>query len=211
MIRRKEQALAVLRRLKRLYPKADCELDYGTPLELLMGVILSAQCTDVRVNMVTKTLFRRYRTAADYAAADPAELESIIRSTGFFRAKARSIRETARALVERHGGRVPDTMAELLELRGVARKTANVVLGTAFGKSEGIAVDTHVKRLAYRLGLTRRKDPVGVERDLMAIVPRRDWIFTTSGLIWHGRRVCKAVSPDCPGCALNRICPKRGV
>ncbi|HBL18414.1 MAG TPA: endonuclease III [Elusimicrobia bacterium] len=197
--------------LRKLYPDAHCELDFKTPLQMLAAVILSAQCTDKRVNLVTPALFQRYRRAEDFADAEPAELESLIRSTGFFRAKARSIREAARALVERHGGRVPGTMAELLELRGVARKTANVILGTVFGKAEGVVVDTHVKRLAFRLGLTRRTDPVRIERDLMACLPREDWVFFGHALVWHGRRVCHARKPDCGGCGLARVCPQRGV
>lgn len=197
--------------LRRLYPNAHCELDFRNPLELLVATILSAQCTDKRVNTVTKGLFKKYKSAAAYAAAEPAELETIIRSTGFFRAKARSIMETARALVARHGGKVPDSMEDLLMLRGVARKTANVILGTAFGKAEGIVVDTHMKRLSYRLGLTGEKDPVRVERDLMAVLPRKDWIFFGHALIWHGRRVCKAQAPDCAACRFASFCPKVGV
>ncbi|HVE13820.1 MAG TPA: endonuclease III [Elusimicrobiota bacterium] len=208
---RKERARRLLDGLRKLYPGAECELDHSNPLELIVGVILSAQCTDARVNQVTKTLFQRYRTARDYADARPEELEAIIRSAGFYRMKARAIRETARALVERHGGEVPDTMEELLALRGVARKTANVVLGTAFGKAEGVVVDTHMKRLAYRMGLTRQTDPVKVERDLMACVPREAWIDFGHFMIWHGRRVCKALSPACSACALAPDCPKRGV
>jgi endonuclease-3 len=202
---------AILKGLRKLYPDAHCELDHKTPLELLVATILSAQCTDKRVNVVTKTLFRRYRTAQDYARAEPAELEGLIRSTGFFRSKAKSIRETAKVLVAKHGGKVPDTMEELLELRGVARKTANVILGTAYGQASGIVVDTHMKRLAFRMGLTDEADPVAVEKDLMALIPKKDWIFFSQGMVWHGRRVCFARNPDCPGCALNAICPKRGV
>lgn len=208
---RRARAVRIVRGLRRLYPEAHCELDYSNPLELLVATILSAQCTDKRVNVVTKALFKRYRGARDYASAELPELEGLIRSTGFFRSKARSIREMARALDTDHGGRVPDSMESLLKLRGVARKTANVILGTAFGKAEGIVVDTHNKRLSWRLGLSGQRDPVKVERDLMAVVPRKDWIFLGHALVWHGRRVCKASAPDCPGCALNRICPKRGV
>lgn len=197
--------------LRRLYPQAHCELDFSNPLELLVATILSAQCTDKRVNLVTKSLFKKYRSASDYAGAEPSTLEAVIRSTGFFRSKAKSIMEMAKALAERHGGKVPDSMEELLKLRGVARKTANVILGTAFGKAEGIVVDTHIKRLAFRLGLTEQEDPVKVEKDLMAVVPRKDWIFFGHALIWHGRRVCKAASPDCAACGLSSFCPKRGV
>jgi endonuclease-3 len=176
-----------------------------------VAVILSAQCTDKRVNMVTPALFRRYKTAADFAAAEPAELEGLIRSTGFYRSKAKSIRETAAALVRDFGGRVPDTMEELLTLRGVARKTANVVLSTAYGKSEGIVVDTHMKRVAFRLGLTRQSDPVKVERDLMACVAKPDWNFFGIAMVWHGRRLCPARKPLCGECPLSSFCPKRGV
>lgn len=211
MIDRKVRARQTLKGLHVLYPEAHCELDFSSPLELIVATILSAQCTDRRVNVITKTLFKRYKTAKAYAEADPAELESIIRSAGFFRAKARSIKEMTRALLERHGGQVPRTMAQLLELRGVARKTANVVLGTAYGQSEGIVVDTHMKRVAHRLGLTDETDPVKVEKDLMAAVPKKEWIFFGHAMVWHGRRVCGAASPNCPGCLLNKFCPKRGV
>lgn len=208
---KKAQARKVVAGLRRLYPEAHCELNYKNPLELIVAVILSAQCTDKRVNIIIRKLFLKYKTARDYAAADRAELESLIRSAGFFRSKAKSIQEMAKTLIEKHGGEVPDTMEELLELRGVARKTANVVLGDAFGKAEGVVVDTHVKRLSYRLGLTNHTDPVKIERELMKYVPRPDWIFFGHALVWHGRRVCAASSPNCPGCILNRICPKRGV
>jgi len=206
-----ERVPAVIKGLRKLYPDAHCELDHKTPLELLVATILSAQCTDKRVNVVTKTLFKKYRKAQDYALADTAELEGLVRSTGFFRSKAKSIQETAKILAARHGGRVPDTMEELLQLRGVARKTANVILGTAYGKACGIVVDTHIKRLAYRLGLTDETRPEKIEQDLMKLVPQRDWIFFGQGMVWHGRRVCFARHPDCPGCALNEFCPKRGV
>ncbi|MBI4424608.1 MAG: endonuclease III [Elusimicrobia bacterium] len=208
---RQRQARRVLRGLRRLYPDAHCELDFSTPLELIVATILSAQCTDKRVNQVTPGLFKRYRTAADYAAADPAALEQEIRTTGFFRSKAASLRAMAATLVARFGGRVPRTMDELLELRGVARKTANVVLGTAYGIPSGVVVDTHMRRVAYRLGLTDEKDPGKIERDLQAVVPRRAWIFFGHAMIWHGRRVCRAAAPDCPGCLLKTFCPKRGV
>ena len=201
----------ILKGLRKLYPDAHCELDHTTPLELLVATILSAQCTDKRVNVVTKTLFRRYRTAQDYARADAEELEGLVRSTGFFRSKAKSIQETAKVLAAKYGGKVPDTMEALLELRGVARKTANVILGPAYGQASGIVVDTHMKRLAFRMGLTEEAEPVAVEKDLMALVPKKDWIFFSQGMVWHGRRVCFARNPDCPGCALNKVCPKRGV
>ena len=202
---------AISKGLRKLYPDAHCELDHKTPLELLVATILSAQCTDKRVNLVTKTLFGKYRTAQDYARAATAELEGLIRSTGFFRSKAKSIQETAKILVAEHGGKVPATMDELLELRGVARKTANVILGTAYGQASGIVVDTHMKRVAFRLGLTDETEPEKIEQDLMKLVPRKDWIFFSQGMVWHGRRVCFARNPDCPGCALNKVCPKRGV
>lgn len=208
---RKDRARAIIKGLKKLYPDAHCELDFKNPLELVVATILSAQCTDKRVNSVTKTLFNRYHSAADYAGADPAELEGIVRSTGFFRAKANSIMAMARALGEDFGGEVPGTMEELLTLRGVARKTANVVLGTAFAKADGVVVDTHVKRLSYRMGLSEESDPVKVEEDLMDCVPRKEWIFFGHAMVWHGRRVCRAQRPDCPGCGLRADCPQRGM
>ncbi len=208
---RKKQAGAALRALKKLYPDAHCELNFKTPLELAVATILSAQCTDKRVNIIIKELFKRYKTAKDYASSKPGELEKMIRSSGFFNAKAKSIRALSQALVDNHGGKVPQTMEELLRLRGVARKTANVILGSAFGKSEGVVVDTHMKRVAYRLGLTDEKDPVKVERDLMDCVPRSDWYFFGHAMVWHGRRACFARSPDCPKCLLRKFCPARGV
>ncbi len=208
---RRERAAKIVAGLRKLYPGATCELDHSNAHELLFATILSAQCTDVRVNKVTKTLFKRYRTVDDYARADPAELESIIHSCGFYRSKAKSIIATATALRDEFGGEVPDEMDRLLTLRGVARKTANVILGNAFGKAEGVVVDTHMKRLAYRLGLTDEADPVKVERDLMACVPKRAWIFFSHAVILHGRRVCKALSPACDACTLRRDCPQRGL
>lgn len=210
-IDRPKQAAGTVRALRRLYPDADCELSFDGPLQLAVAVILSAQCTDKRVNLVTPALFKRYKTAADFAVADPVELEGLIRSTGFYRSKARSIREMAAAVVRDFGGLVPATMAELLTLRGVARKTANVILSTAYGKSEGIVVDTHMKRVAFRLGLTRNTDPVKVERDLMACVARPDWNFFGIAMVWHGRRLCPARKPRCGQCPLSACCPKRGV
>ncbi|MDX6771133.1 MAG: endonuclease III [Elusimicrobiota bacterium] len=206
-----ERAKALLKGLKALYPGARCELDYSTPLELLVAVILSAQCTDARVNKTTKALFKRYKTADDYARARPAELEALVRSCGFYRSKALSIMTTARLIRDEHGGKVPDSMQALLTLRGVARKTANVVLGEVYGKQDGVVVDTHMKRLAYRFGLTDEEDPVKVERDLNAVVPRASWRFWSHAVIWHGRRVCKALRPDCGACALRPSCPQRGV
>ena len=206
-----ERVKVLLKGLRKLYPDAHCELDYKTPLELLIAVILSAQCTDVRVNKTTKALFKRYKNAADFAAADPAELEALVRSCGFYRMKAKSIMESARLILEKFGGKVPDTMEGLLSLRGVARKTANVVLGEVYGKPEGVVVDTHMKRLCYRFGLTDEEDPVKVERDLESIVPKKDWVFWSHSVIWHGRRVCKAQNPACDACLLRPNCPQRGV
>jgi endonuclease-3 len=197
----------VIPRLKEAYPDARTELRWSSPLELLVATILSAQSTDVRVNQVTTSLFERYRTAEDYAGADPQVLEEEIRPTGFFRNKARSLMGMARVLVEEHGGEVPRTIRELVALPGVGRKTANVVLGNAFGIDEGIVVDTHVKRLSNRLGLTVQKDPEKIERDLLRIVPGEDRTIFSHLLIFHGRRVCKARRPDCAVCVLNDICP----
>jgi endonuclease-3 len=197
----------VIRRLRKAYPDAHCELDYVTPVQLLVATILSAQCTDKRVNQVTPALFAKYPTAAHFAAADRADLELDIRPTGFYRQKAEYIQQTCQSIVLNHGGEVPGDMGRLLEFKGVARKTANVVLGEIFGIAEGITVDTHVRRLAGRLGLTRSTIPTKVERDLMAIVPREEWIDFSHLLIFHGRRICFARRPDCPSCTLNDICP----
>src|SRR5882724_10174904 len=190
-----------------IYPGAHCELDFKNPLQLLIATILSAQCTDKRVNMVTPALFKKYRTAVDYAKAKPAELENAIKSTGFFRNKAKSIRAATSMIAEKFNGRVPETMDELRELPGVGRKTANVVLGNAFGKNEGIVVDTHVARLSQRLGLTKQTDPEKIERDLMKLVPREHWTDWSHWLIWHGRRRCYARKPDCANCEIFRLCP----
>lgn len=206
LIRRRVRAAAVVQGLRRLYPEAGCELRHGSALELLVATILSAQCTDVRVNQVTPALFRRFRTAADYARAPLAEIEEIIRPTGFFRSKAKSISAMAAALVASHGGEVPSTMEELTALAGVGRKTAHVVRGTWFGLP-AITVDTHVGRLARRLGLTLHDDPVKVEADLAAVLPEADRTFTSHALIWHGRRVCAARRPRCAACSLADICP----
>jgi endonuclease-3 len=197
----------IIRRLRQIYPDAHCELHYQTPVQLLVATILSAQCTDERVNQVTPALFAKYPTAADFAAADRAELEQDIHSTGFFRQKARYIQEACRAIVHEYSGEVPSNMDTLLKLSGVARKTANVVLGEIYRQPEGITVDTHVKRLAGRLGLTMATDPVKVEQDLMALVPRNDWIDISHLLIFHGRRICFARKPECSLCPLNDICP----
>lgn len=203
---RKARAGRIVRGLRRLYGDADCALDHAGALQLLVATILSAQCTDERVNRVTPALFRRYPTAADYAGADTAELEELIRSTGFFRNKTKSLIGLGRALVDEHGGEVPDTMDELLPLPGIGRKTANVVLGTWFGRP-AIPVDTHVTRLSQRLGLTREKDPVKIEYVLQELLPEKDWTFISHALIWHGRRVCKARKPACEACRLRRDCP----
>jgi endonuclease-3 len=200
-------AQEVVVRLKSEYPDAQTELDWSNPLELLVATMLSAQTTDVQVNRVTQGLFTKYRTAEDYADADPDELEEDIRPTGFYRNKARSLRNMASALIEDHGGEVPRTMQELVALPGVGRKTANVVLGNAFGVDEGIVVDTHVRRVSGRLGLTQNRDPEKIERDLMQVVPEQDWTVFSHLLILHGRRTCKARKPDCPNCSLNDICP----
>jgi endonuclease III len=194
-------------RLRAAHPDAHCELNYTTPHELLVATILSAQCTDERVNQVTPALFARYPTPQAFAAAARDELEAAVRPTGFYRQKARYIHEASRIIVHTHGGAVPDDMRDLLELPGVARKTANVVLGEVYGKAEGITVDTHVKRLAQRLGLTTAVNPERIERDLMALIPRASWIEIAHLLIFHGRRICSARKPDCPNCPLNDICP----
>jgi endonuclease-3 len=196
--------------LAKLYPDAHCALDFESPLQLLIATILSAQCTDVRVNLVTPALFARYANARAFAEADLGDLEKAIQSTGFFRNKARSIKNCCQILVERHGGKVPGSMEELVPLPGVGRKTANVILGNAFGVP-GITVDTHVGRLSRRLDLTEQEDPVKVERDLMALIPQKDWTIFSHRLIFHGRQVCFARKPNCAGCALNKLCPKIGV
>jgi len=202
---------AIVRRLRAAYPDARCALHHRNPLQLLVATILSAQCTDQRVNLVTPALFRHYRTAADFAAARPAELEAMIRSTGFFRNKARSIRKCCNSLVAKYGGKVPDKLDELIQLDGIGRKTANVVLGVAYGKAEGIVVDTHVSRLSRRMRLTRQTAPEKIEQALMRIVPRQDWIDFSHLLIWHGRKRCTARKPDCIQCEVADICPKVGV
>jgi endonuclease III len=201
----------VISRLKDEYPDARTELNWENPLELLVATMLSAQTTDVRVNMVTEKLFEKYRTAAEYAGADPAELEADIRPTGFYRNKARSLQGMARALLDEHGGEVPRTMAGLVSLPGVGRKTANVVLGNAFDVDEGVVVDTHVRRVSRRLGLTAENDPEKIEQDLLGVVPEVERTLFSHLLILHGRRVCKARKPDCPGCVLSDICPSSTV
>ncbi len=204
---RPERAAAVTAVLAHTYLAAHCELDYATPLQLLIATILSAQCTDKRVNLTTPALFRTCRTAADYTALPAAQLEDFIKSTGFFRAKAKNIRACCAALVERHGGEVPRTMDALTALAGVGRKTANVVLGNAFGLNVGVVVDTHVSRLAQRLGLTKQTTPEKIERDLVQFIPRAQWTLFSHWLIWHGRRRCTARRPDCADCELRALCP----
>lgn len=208
---RTERAGELARRFSRLYPNAHCELDYRNPLELLVATVLSAQCTDVRVNIVTKELFRRCRTARDYAAIPQEDLEEIIHSAGFYRAKAKNLRALGAKLVAEHGGEVPRTLAELAALPGVGRKTANVVLGNAFDINDGIVVDTHVNRLSNRLGLSKNHDPVKIEQDLIKLFPRNQWTVLSHWLIWHGRRRCYARNPDCPACELKDICPSAGI
>src|SRR5579883_1064128 len=197
----------ILAALKKTYPDAHCELNYRNPLELLVATILSAQCNDKQVNIVTETLFQKYRTAADYANAGPAEFEQAIKRIGLYRNKAKNIQAACRALIEKHGGQVPDSMEALIELPGVGRKTANVVLGNAFNVNCGVVVDTHVARLSLRLGLTREKTPEKIEQVLMKLVPQNDWCLFSHLLIWHGRRRCFARSPDCAHCEVLKLCP----
>lgn len=208
---RQARTLAIIAKLKKYYPDAHCALDHKNALELLVATILSAQCTDERVNIVTKSLFKKYRTAKDYAEAELPELEKIIKSTGFFRAKAKSLKGMGVRLVEKHDGEVPRRMEELVHLPGVGRKTANVVLGNAFGIAAGIVVDTHVKRLSFRLGLTVQLQPEDVEKDLLKLIPQNNWILFPHWLITHGRQICKARKPACERCFLEGDCPKRGV
>lgn len=207
----KAHALEILTRLKAEYPDAHCELDYETPLQLLIATILSAQCTDKRVNMVTPDLFRTFPDAQSLADADPEKLEHLIRSTGFFRNKTKSLLGMSAAVAGRPDGAVPTTMDELVKLPGVGRKTANVVLGNAFGINDGVVVDTHVGRLSVRLGLTAETDPVKVEKALMPLFPRDDWALLSHLLIFHGRRICLARSPKCASCVLNDVCPSARV
>jgi len=202
-----ERIRPVIQKLKRRYPDAKCALHHQNPLELLVATILSAQCTDARVNIVTPDLFAKYRTAADYAGADPAVFEQEIRTTGFFRNKTKAILGMAQALVRDHGGEVPRSMEALIALPGVGRKTANVVLGNAFGVNQGVVVDTHVHRLSRRLRLTAKNDPVKIEHDLMKLVPRREWTLFSHLLIHHGRQVCQARAPRCEICPVNTLCP----
>ena len=203
----KVRVLTIIGLLEKEFPNAKTALNYSNPLELLVATILSAQCTDERVNLVTKTLFKKYRTAKDYANADTKELEQEIRSTGFYRNKAKNIKKASQTLVEKYNSQVPHAMDEILELAGVARKTANIVLQNAYGIVEGIAVDTHVRRVSARLGLTENKDPNKIEVDLMAIIPHDKWTRITDLLIFLGRKICTAKKPKCQICVLNKICP----
>lgn len=207
----KRHAAKVVRRLKADYPIAECALVHDTPLQLLVATILSAQCTDARVNIVTKDLFKKYPTAADLARVPLPELERAVQSTGFFRNKAKNIKACCQMLVEKYDGEVPQDLDALVELPGVGRKTANVVLGTAFGIPTGVVVDTHVGRLSQRLGLTRHKDPVKIERDLIELLPKREWIAFSHRMIYHGRQICVARRPKCEQCSMNKFCPQIGV
>ncbi len=207
----RRHAAEVVRLLRRHYPTATCSLDFHSPLELLVATILSAQCTDERVNLVTRALFQKYRSAADYAQATRTDLENDIQSTGFFRNKAKSIQNCCGLLVERHDGQVPRSIEQLVELPGIGRKTANVILGTAFGIASGVVVDTHVTRLSGRLGLSRQKDAEKIEKDLMEVIPAKEWVAFSHRMIQHGRQVCAARKPKCDVCPLGAICPKVGV
>jgi endonuclease-3 len=202
-----ERIRPIIAGLRRRYPDVECALNHTSALELLVATILSAQCTDVRVNLVTRDLFQKYRTAEDYAAADPQVFEQEIKSTGFFRNKTKSVLGMARAVLEQHGGKVPDTMDELVKLPGVGRKTANVLLGTWYKKNEGVVVDTHVTRISRRLRLTRQGDAVKIERDLMKLVPQKDWTDFSHMIIHHGRQICDARKPKCEICPINSLCP----
>jgi endonuclease III len=207
----KKHVAAIVRLLKREYPEVECALVHDSPFELLIATILSAQCTDVRVNIVTKELFAKYSTPAALYALPIAQLEKLIQSTGFFRNKAKNIHDCCEKLVKEHGGEVPAELDKLVKLPGVGRKTANVVLGTAFEIASGVVVDTHVTRLSQRLGLTTHEDAVKIERDLISVLPKKEWIDFSHRLIWHGRRVCKARKPLCGQCVLEKLCPKIGV
>jgi endonuclease-3 len=207
---RAARAKRIVRQLARMYPDARCALDFESPLELLIATVLSAQCTDKRVNMVTPALFRRYPAAKAYARASPRELEKMIASTGFFRNKTKSIMAACHKIVDEHGGEVPGTMEELIKLPGVGRKTANVLLGNAFG-TPGLTVDTHMIRVNRRLGLTRHTDAVKIEHDLMKLIPQKEWTLYSHRIIHHGRTICQARSPACESCELARLCPKIGV
>jgi endonuclease III len=203
----KDRVKKIIRLLKRAYPDAKCSLNHSNAFELLIATILSAQCTDERVNIVTADLFRKYRKPEDYVKVSPLDLQDDIRTTGFFRNKTKSIQGASKLLAEQYAGRVPETMEELLELPGVARKTANVVLGNAFGIASGIVVDTHVTRLSRRLGLTKEKQAEKIEKDLVQVVPRKDWVIFSHLLIYHGRKVCRARNPLCEECVVEKLCP----
>jgi endonuclease-3 len=207
----KGRAANIVKLLKKEYPEATCALVHDSPFQLLVATILSAQCTDERVNIVTKDLFANYQSPAELANVPIPKLEKLIQSTGFFRNKAKNIHACCKQLVERHGGQVPAELDQLVQLPGVGRKTANVVLGTAFGIASGVVVDTHVTRLSQRLGLTKEDDAVKIERDLVQLLPSQEWIDFSHRLIWHGRRICKARKPLCDDCVLNKVCPKIGV
>jgi endonuclease III len=207
----KKRAAKIVAQLKKDFPDADCALTHQTPFQLLIATILSAQCTDERVNIVTKELFKKYKQPADFAALPQEKLEQEIKSTGFFRNKAKNIKACSAELVDKYGGKVPRDMDSLVQLAGVGRKTANVVLGTAYGIPTGVVVDTHVGRLSLRMGLTQHSDAVKVEQDLMQLVPQDEWIGFAHRMIFHGRQVCQARKPDCPRCSLNKLCPKIGV
>jgi endonuclease-3 len=207
----KRYAAKVTRRLAADYPDVECALTHRTPLQLLVATILSAQCTDVRVNMVSKDLFKKYRKAADFAVAPITDLEKAVKSTGFFRNKAKNIKACCQELVDEHGGRVPKDLESLVALPGVGRKTANVVLGTAYGIASGVVVDTHVSRISQRLGLTEKKDAVKIEYDLIAQLPKKQWIDFSHRMIHHGRAICDARKPNCDACSMNKFCPRIGV
>lgn len=207
---RKRQAMAIYRILSKRYPNVNCELNFKNPLQLIVATVLSAQCTDKRVNSVTPALFKRYRTAKDFAAADLKELQNLIKSTGFYRAKAKSIKGLATQIVKEHGGKVPEQLDELVKLPGVGRKTANVVLGHAFGVP-GITVDTHFGRLSRRFGWTEETDPVKVEFEVMKLIPQREWTNLSQRMIWHGRRICHSRRPACGACPLAKLCPSYGI
>jgi endonuclease-3 len=211
MIAKKERAEIICAALQRTYPEAHCELNFSSPLQLLVATILSAQCTDKRVNLVTAELFKKYRSAKDFADAPLAEMETAVKTTGFFRNKAKNIKACCAALVKTFGGEVPRTMGELHALAGVGRKTANVVLGNAFGISIGVVVDTHVTRLSNRIGLVKGVDAVKLEQELMKLVPQNDWTIFSHWLIWHGRRRCSARQPDCANCEIQNLCPQIGI
>ncbi len=208
---KKKRAKKIIALLSKAYPDAKCSLDHKNPLQLLIATILSAQCTDKRVNLVTPALFARFKTAKGFAEAGLPELEQYVRTTGFYRNKAKSVKAAGQALVEWHGGQVPKTMEELIKLPGVGRKTANVVLGTAYGIASGVVVDTHVSRIAERLGLSSKGSPEKMEKVLMEVIPKEHWILFPHLIIYHGRAVCKAQRPNCPGCVLNRVCPSVAV